>query len=190
MAAQLSPQRLLGDHHAGGGGNDDGRDLGHQTVAHRQARINVRRLGERKALLGDADNHAADDVDEGDEKAGDDVAAHELGGAVHGAEEVAFFLQFPTPKSGLVLVDQARRKIGVDGHLLARHGVQGEAGRDLGDAAGALGDDDEIDDHQDGENDDADDEVAAHDEATEGLDHLAGGLGSLVPMTQDQSRRG
>ena len=65
------------------------------------------------------------------------------------------------PRAGLVLVDQAGREIGVDRHLLAGHGVEGEARRDFGDAARALGDDDEVHDHQDDEDDDADDEVAA-----------------------------
>ena len=65
-------------------------------------------------------------------------------------------------RRGLGLVDQPGREVGVDRHLLAGHGVQGEPGRDLGDAAGALGDDDEVHDHQDGEDDHADDEVAAH----------------------------
>ena len=70
-----------------------------------------------------------------DDQAGDGVAAHELGGAVHGAEEGRFLLQLLAPALGLVLVDQARRQVGVDGHLLAGHGVQGEAGGDFGDAA-------------------------------------------------------
>ena len=51
------------------------------------------------------------------------------------------------------LVDQAGRQVGVDRHLLAGHGVEGEARRDFGDAARALGDDDEVHDHQDGEHD-------------------------------------
>ena len=88
-----------------------------------------------------------------------------------------------------VLVDQAGREIGVDRHLLAGHGIQSEAGRDLGDAARALGDHDEVDDHQDREDDDADDEVAAHDEAAEGLDDVAGGGGALVAVGQDQPGR-
>ena len=88
------------------------------------------------------------------------------------------------------LVDQAGGEIGVDRHLLAGHGIEREPRRDLGDAAGALGDDDEIDDHQDGEDDDADDEVALHDEAAEGLDHPAGGVRALVPMRQNQPCRG
>ena len=95
----------------------------------------------------------------GDQQAGDRVAADELGGAVHGAEEAALLLQLAAAASGGGLVDQAGREVGVDRHLLAGHGVQGEAGGDFGDAAGALGDDDEVHDHQDREHDDADDEV-------------------------------
>src|SRR6266508_4344640 len=64
----------------------------------------------------------------------------------------------------LALVDQAGREIGVDRHLLTRHGVEVEARGDLGDAAGALGDHHEIHDHQDREHDDPDHEIAAHDE--------------------------
>ena len=37
---------------------------------------------------------------------------------------------------------------------------------------------------------DADDEVAAHHEIAEGLDDVAGGVGALVPVCQDQARRG
>ncbi len=60
----------------------------------------------------------------------------------------------------------------------------------LGDAARALRDNDEIHDHQNGEDDDADDEVAAHDELAERLDDVAGSVGTLVPARQDQPRRG
>ena len=61
--------------------------------------------------------------------------------------------------------------------------------RHLGDATRALGDDDEVHDHQNGEDNHADDEVAAHDEVAEGLDDLAGGVGSFVTVGQDQTRR-
>ena len=84
----------------------------------------------------------------------------------------------------------SRRQIGIDRHLLAGHGVQVEARGDLGDAAGALGDDDEVHDHQDGEDDDADDEIAAHDEIAERLDDVAGGGGAFVAVRQDQARGG
>ena len=93
-------------------------------------------------------------------------------------------------RARLLLVDQAGGEVGVDRHLLARHGVEVEARGDFGDAAGALGDDDEVHDHQDGEHDDADDEIAAHHEIAERLDDVAGGGGALVAVRQDQARRG
>src|SRR4051794_17874042 len=69
-----------------------------------------------------------------------------------------------------LLVDEPGREVGVDRHLLARHGVEREARRDLGDAPRAFRDDDEVHDDQDREHDDADDEVARHHEMAEGLD--------------------
>ena len=133
-----------------------------------------------EALLGDADDDAADDVDEDDQQAGDRVAAHEFRGTVHRAEEAAFVLQRLAALLGDLLVDQAGGEIGVDRHLLARHGVEVEARRDFGDAARTLGDDDEVHDHQDREHDDSDHEIAAHHEIAEGLDDVAGGGGALM----------
>ena len=86
---------------------------------------------------------------------------------------------------GLGLGDRAGVEVGVDGHLLAGHGVEGEPGGHFADALGALGDDDELDDDEDQEDDQADDEAAAGDELAERLDDLAG-----VALQEDQSRRG
>ena len=102
-----------------------------------------------------------------DDQAGDGVAAHEFRGAVHRAEEGAFLLQLAAPALRLLVVDHAGRQVGVDRHLLAGDGIEGEAGADFGDTRRALGDDDEVDDDQDHEDDQADDEVAAHHEAGE-----------------------
>ncbi len=124
-----------------------------------------------------------------DQHAGDGVALHELGGAVHGTVEGALVLQFLASPARLGLVDEARRKVGVDGHLLAGHGVEAEARAHFGDAARALGDDHEADDGQDDEDDDADDEVAAHDERAERLDDVAGGMGPGMAVRQDETRR-
>ncbi len=49
-------------------------------------------------------------------------------------------------QSCLIVRDGARRQVGVNGHLLARHRVQGEARRHLGDAARSLRHDHEVDD--------------------------------------------
>ena len=80
--------------------------------------------------------------------------------------------QFQAAAFGFVFVDEAGGKVGVDRHLLAGHGVQREARRDFGDAAGTFSDDDEIDDDQNGENDRADDVAVFDDERAEGFDHV------------------
>jgi hypothetical protein len=122
--------------------------------------VGARRVPKAHALLRDADDDAADDVDEDDEQAGDGVAAYEFRGTVHGAEEAAFVLQRLAALLCGLLVDQAGGEIGVDRHLLAGHGVEVEARSDFGDAARTLGDDDEVHDDKDREDDDADDEIA------------------------------
>ena len=93
-------------------------------------------------------------------------------------------------RARFVFVDQAGGKIGVDRHLLAGHGVQGEARRDFGDAARTFGDDDEVHDHQDREHDHADDEIALHDQLAEGLDHIAGRSRAFVAVAEDEARGG
>ncbi|MGY4485651.1 hypothetical protein ACVWWR_004842 [Bradyrhizobium sp. LM3.2] len=180
----------LGDEQARSGRNDQRRHLGDEAVTDGQQRVAAAGVGKGEALLRHADDHAADDVDEDDQEAGDGIAADELGGAVHGTEEAALVLQFLAPLLGDLLVDQAGGEIGVDRHLLAGHGVKVEAGRDFGDTARTLGDDDEVDDDQDGEHDDADDEIAAHHEAAEGLDDVTGRVRALMPVRQDQAGRG
>ena len=134
---------------------------------------------------GIAHGDAADEVDRRDDQAGDGVAADELAGAVHGPVELALLDDLAAALVGLGLGDEAGVEVGVDGHLLAGHGVEGEAGGHFADALGAFGDDDELDDDQDQEDHQADDEAAAGDEVAERLDDLAG-----VALQQDQPRRG
>jgi hypothetical protein len=141
-------------------------------------------------VLDDPDQDAADDVDGGDDQAGDGVALHELAGAVHGPEEGRFLLQILAALLGGVLVDQAGRQVGVDGHLLAGHGVQGEAGRDFRDPARTLGDDHEVHHHQDDEDDHPDDEVALHHQVAERGDDRAGPVRAFLAMAEDQACRG
>ena len=59
---------------------------------------------------------------------------------------------------------------------------------DLGDAPRALGDDEEVDHHQHGEDDGADGEVVAHHEMPEGLDHAPRAAGAVVALGQDEAR--
>ena len=131
----------------------------------------------------DADDDAADEVDRRDDDRGDRVALDELRGAVHRAVEVGLLGDVVAPLARLLLGDLPGVEVGVDRHLLARHGVEGEAGGDLGDAAGAVGDHHELDDDEDEEDDEADDDVAADDELAERLDDVAG-----VALEQDQPR--
>ena len=103
----------------------------------------------------------------GDQDAGDRVALDELRGTVHRAVEVGLAGDLGAARARLLVGDLAGVQVGVDRHLLARHGVEGEARGHLGDAAGAVRDHDELDHDQDQEDDEADDDVAADDEVAE-----------------------
>src|SRR5439155_21349008 len=97
---------------------------------------------------------------------------------------------------GFDLVDRAGVDFGVDGHLLAGHGIEGEAGGDFGNSGCAFGDDHELNHHDDGEDDDADGQGIAGDEIAEGEDDFAGlvlsfgGGGGAVADGEDQTRGG
>ena len=54
-----------------------------------------------------ADDDAAEHIDREDDQAGDGVAAHEFGGAVHRAEKRAFLLQFAAALLRLLVIDEA-----------------------------------------------------------------------------------
>ena len=150
----------------------------------------MKRIGDRDAVDHDPDDQPDQDVDRGDHQSGDGIALHEFGGTVHRAIEAAFGLDLGPPFAGLNLGDHPGRQIGVDRHLLARHRVQAEARGNFGDAARTLGDDDEVDHHQDRENRQADDGLTTHQEFAERADHAAGRLRPLMPVRQDQPRRG
>ena len=92
-------------------------------------------------------------------------------------------MDFESAGCGGEFVDDAGVEFGVDGHLFTWHRVQGESCGDLGDAACALGDDDEIDDDENDENDGADDVVALDEHMAEGFDDISG-----EAVQQDESR--
>ncbi|MGY4630088.1 hypothetical protein ACVWY3_007844 [Bradyrhizobium sp. USDA 4486] len=98
-------------------------------------------------------------------------------------------LEFAAPALRFLVVDQAGRQVGVDRHLLAGDGIQGETGADFGDTRRTLGDHHEIHRDQNREDDQADDEVAAHDEFGEAGDDVARGLLALPAARQDQAGR-
>jgi hypothetical protein len=136
-----------------------------------------------------ADDDAAEHVDGGDDQARDGVAAHKLRGTVHGAEEGAFLFQLAAAQLRFLFVDDAGGQVGIDRHLLAGDGVEGEARADFRDTRGALGDHQEVHRDQDQEHDGADDEVAAHDEVGEAGDHVTRRLRALSTVRQDEPRR-
>jgi hypothetical protein len=189
LLGQLVSQFLLGGgaghQYAGGDGDDQRGDLRNQAVADGQEREALQRLTDGHPLLHDADGKAAQHVDERDQDGGNGVAAHEFAGPVHGPVKVRFLFDGPAAGAGLLFVDDAGVKLGVDGHLLAGHGVQGEAGRHFGDTPGALGDDDEIDQDQNQEDDQADDVIAVDDVIAERFDDMPG-----ITIQQDQPGRG
>ena len=131
-------------------------------------------------MLHHPDDEAADDVDKEDHDARNGIPFDKLGGTIHGAVEVSFLGYILTTLLRLFLIDKAGVQIGIDGHLFARHRIKGKTGTHFRDPPGTLGNDHKVDDHQDGENDDADRIVAADHHVTERLDHMAGRRTAIV----------
>ncbi len=175
---------------AGRRGDDQGGNLGDQRVADRQDGVGLGRGEEREVLLEDADGKASADVDKDDEDPGDRLPAHEFAGPVHGPVEVCFPGDEGPPPPRLPFVDDPGVEVGVDAHLLARHGIQGEPGGHFRDAAASFGDDHKIDDHQDEEDDHADEVVPADDEQAEGFYDHARRRRPFVPVEEDETGRG
>ena len=193
LAHQAGDFRRLvgaGDDDRRGGGQQQRRNLRGQAVTDTQQREQAPGFGGGQVVHQHADGEAADQVDQQDQDAGDGVAAHELGGAIHGPVEVGFLGHVGAALARVVGVDQAGVEIGVDGHLLAGQRVQGEARGHFGDALATLGDHQEVHDGEDDEDDDADDEVAADHHLAERLDHLARCVGAGVAFEQHDTGGG
>ena len=176
--------------HARRGGDHKRRDLRHQTVTNGQQRIAFRRVAHVHAVLQHADEQAADDVNHHDQNARDGVTAHKLTRTVHGAIEICLLGHFGTAFFRFIFRDQPGIQVGVDGHLLARHPVEHEARAHFSDTPRPFSDNHEVDNHQNDEHHDTDGEVAAHQEVTEGFDHLARRRRAGVPFHQDDTRGG
>ena len=129
-----------------------------------------------------ADEEATEQVDQRDDDRGDRVALDELGGTVHRAVEVGLRRR-PRPGGGAPASSSIRPELRSASIAICLPGIASRVNRaaDLGDAAGTVGDDDELDDHQDHEDHQADDQRAADDEVAEGLDHLAGEAVAAAP---------
>jgi len=178
----LLPRSNPGHHQTGGDRDAEGGHLAHKPIADRDERIACECLLSVEPVLEHSDEHAAHAVDQDDHQAGEHVALHELHRPVHRPEHLGLPLEAPSAFAGDALVDEPGPEIGIDRHLLARHGVQGEARRDLAHPFGALGNHEELHQRHHGEDHGADDVVAPHHELAERLDHRAGmALGQREP---------
>ena len=151
----------------------------HQAVTDRQLRIQLHDRQRFPTVLEHADVEPAQHVDDGDDDARDCIAADEFAGTVPRTVEVGFLRDRLAATPGLGFVDHAGVQVGIDRHLLAGHGIQGEPGRHFADSAAALGDHDELDHEDDHEDDDADGERPRRHEAAERVDDLAGAVNGL-----------
>ena len=194
LLAEISAQRFVGggagDHQASGDGDQQRRNHGDQAVAHGEDGVGLQRVAEGNVELEDSDQKSGDDVDGGEQNGGQRVALAEAGGAVHGAVELGFAGHRFAAGARLVFVDQSGVQVGVDGHLFAGHGVQGEARRDLGGAHRAVADHQKLNGDQGDEQHEADHVVAAHHKLPEGGDHVAGGGGAFIAVQQNAARAG
>ena len=174
-----------GDDHAAGDRNQQRRDLRDQAVADGQHGVDLQGVAGGHVVLHHADGDAADHVDGDDDQAGDGVAVDELHGPVHGAEQLTFLAQFGAPFARFVDADQVGAQVAVDGHLLARHRVKGEARADFRHPLRALGDHQKVDHGEDQKDHHAHRQVAADHELAERFDDVPG-----VLIEQDQARGG
>ena len=141
-------------------------------------------------MLGHTNGQATNQVDDQNKQAGHRIAGHKLRGTVHGAKEVRFLGEFFATSFGGFLVNHTGIQIGVNGHLFARHGVQGKTGVHFRHTARAFGHHNEVDDHQDGEDDETHHIVTADHKLTESRHNFAGSLVAFVAIDQNHTGRG
>ena len=176
-------RRRAGHDETGGDRHEQSGDLRHKTVTDGEHREPVNRLRRAHPHLHHAHAKPAEQVDEGDDDAGDGVALDELRTTVHRTVEIGLGRDVGAALARSVLIDEPRVEIGINCHLLAGHCVQCEARAHLCHAACTVRDDRKLDDNEDEEDDQTDDEGATHHEVTEGVDHLTG-----VAVSKDKAR--
>jgi hypothetical protein len=113
---------------------------------------------------------------------------HELARAVHGGVEICFSLHASAFAARAVGIEHPGVHVGIDRHLLPGHRVERKAGGDFSDALGAARDHDELDRDEDRENDQPDDDVAAHHERAERRDDRAHAVRQMA-LCKDEARR-
>ncbi len=134
-----------------------------------------------------SNHNAPDNIHEYYQQASNRIAAHKFGRTIHGPVKGTFRFQLLTAIFGFLFGDHTCRQVTINGHLLARHGVQSKAGGNLGDPARTLCDNNEVHDHQNGEHDRPDDVAAADDEGAEGLNNSACSIAACMAILQNQT---
>lgn len=137
------------------------RDLGDQPVSDGQDTVDLQGFSGGNAVLGDADDRASHDIDHGHDHSGNAVPLDELHGPVHRPEHLAFLADGVASFLGFLHINDAGAHVRVNGHLLAWHGVQGEARAHFGHPFRTLGDDQKLHDGENEKDHRADHKVAA-----------------------------
>ena len=184
VAAQVSFGSGAGDDKARSRGNQESRYLAHQALTDGQQSICLECLSGIQPPLQHANDKTTGNIDEHDDDSGDGIALDELGSTVHGTEEIRFPLDLLAAYLGLSISNSSLIQVCIDGHLLAGHSIQGEAGRNLSHALRALGDDDEVDDHQDDEDDETNHCITTDNEVAESCDDF-----SCIAIQKDETGR-
>jgi hypothetical protein len=192
LCRQVDAERAVGgdarDHQPHRDRKQERRQRRHQRVADREERKRLQRFERTHRVVGAPDHDAADQVEDDDHERRDRIAFDELAGAVHRAVKIRLSLHDGAFAAGRFGVEHAGVDLGIDRHLLAGHRVEREARRNFRDALRTRSDNDELDRHQDREDDQPDDQVAAHDEGSEGRDDRADPAFEMA-LGEDQPRR-
>ena len=178
--------------HDGGCRNreEECRDLRNQRIADGEENIGLCSLSDCQTVTDSPKHKTAEDIDEQDQQSCNSIAFDELGRTVHRPVKIGFGRDFLAAGFRLVRCYKPGIEVGIDCHLLAGQRIEREAGRHFRDPACALGNDDQVDDHQDGKDENADDIVATDQEGAEGFNDMACRARSLVTIHQDDARRG
>ena len=102
-------------------------------------------------MLQGAYGKTTQNIDQQNQNARNGVTPNKLARTVHSAIKVCLSRDLISSSQRVVLTNQTCVKIGVDGHLLAGHCIQGKARRHFRDAARTLGNHHKVNDNKDSE---------------------------------------
>ena len=112
-----------GDQNTCGRRNDQSWNLRHQAVTNGERAVHCERFAKAQVVRDHARDQTAHQVDDQNQNARHGVAAYKLRGTIHGAEEVGLLCHLGPALLGFFLLDQAGIQVGINGHLLAGHGI-------------------------------------------------------------------